>query len=89
MDKIFNFKNLFFFITLITSFMFIKNDGLIDLYKIKVSESKLISTINELTNELKTLKVENFNLENSKYFIEKFARENYYFVFPNEKIIHF
>lgn len=69
--------------------MFIKSDGLIDLYKTSINEKHHISTINALNNELKTLKVENFNLENSKYYIEKVARENHYFLFPNEKIIHF
>ena len=89
MDKIFNFKNLLFFVILIISFMFVKSDGLIDLYKININERNHISTINELSNELKILKVENFNLENSKHYIEKIARENHYFLFPNEKIIHF
>ena len=89
MDKIFNFKNFLFFVILIISFMFIKSDGLIDLYKTNINEKNHISTINKLNNELKTLKVENFNLENSKYYIEKVARENHYFLFPNEKIIHF
>lgn len=69
--------------------MFIKNDGLIDLYKTNLNEQQRISIINDLTNELKRLKVENFNLENSEHYIEKVARENHYFLFPNEKIIHF
>ena len=89
MDKIFNFKNLLVFIFLISSFIVIKNDGLIDLYKIKINEQKHIFTISELTDELKLLKEENFNLENSKFYIEKVARENHYFLFPNERIIHF
>lgn len=89
MKLLFNTRNSFILLIVMILFLLMKQDGLIDLYKINLSNEKLSFEFNKLSNELRYLKEENHLLKNDKHYIEKVARENYFFSYPNETIIHY
>ena len=89
MDKIINLKNLFICIILAIMFLFMKDDGIIDYRVLLNDKNRLLSKIQEKSNELYDLKQENILLEKDNHHIEKIAREKYFFLFPNETIINF
>jgi|TARA_B100001540_G_C15486797_1_gene497258 cell division protein FtsB len=89
MDKIINLKNLFICIILAIMFLFMKDDGIIDYRLLLNNKNRLLSEIQEKSNELYDLKQENILLEKDNQHIEKIAREKYFFLFPNETIINF
>jgi len=70
-------------------YFFIKNDGLIDYYQTNQSYQKLLNQKYELNQELVQLKKENNLLKNNKRYIEKIAREEYFYIYPDEIIITF
>ena len=89
MDKIITFKNLFICVVLLIMFLFLKDDGIID-YQVSLNnKNELLSKINKKSNELYDLKQQNILLEKDNQYIEKIAREKYFFLFPNETIINF
>ena len=89
MDKILSLKNLFIFIVIITMFLFLKDDGVIDYQTLLNERNQLLSTVNEQSNQLDDLKEENRLLKNNDQYIEKIAREKYFYLFPKETIINF
>jgi len=89
MDKIFSIKNLFIFIIIATIFLFLKDDGIIDYQTLVTQHNQLLIEMNDLSNQLYDLKKENLLLQNNNNYIEKIAREQYFYIFPNETIIHF
>ena len=89
MDKILSLKNLFILIVIITMFLFLKDDGIIDYQTLLNERNQLLSKVNEKSNQLDDLKEENRLLENNDQYIEKIAREKYFYLFPKETIINF
>ena len=89
MDKILSLKNLFILIVIITMFLFLKDDGVIDYQTLLNERNQLLSKINEKSNQLDDLKKENRLLKNNDQYIEKIAREKYFYLFPKETIINF
>ncbi len=89
MDKIFSIKNLFIFIIIAIIFLFLKDDGIIDYQTLVTQHNQLLIEMNDLSNQLYDLKKENLLLQNNNNYIEKIAREQYFYIFPNETIIHF
>ena len=71
----------------ITFYLFIKDDGIIDYYRGKESYQELVIEKNQLDKELQAIKDENRLLKNNKHYIEKVAREEYFYIFPDEIII--
>ena len=49
---------------------------------------QLIDDKNILEQELKGMKIENQLLKHNKRYIEKVAREEYFYIYPNEIIIN-
>ena len=68
-------------------YLFIKNDGLIDYYQKYDYYQKLVNDKNILSQELKNIQTENELLKNNKRYIEKIAREEYFYIYPDEIII--
>lgn len=89
MDKILSLKNLFILIVIITMFLFLKDDGVIDYQTLLNERNQLLSKVNEKSNQLDDLKEENRLLKNNDQYIEKIAREKYFYLFPKETIINF
>ena len=89
MDNIFSIKHLMIISFLILIFLTIKDDGIIDYYKLSNTHSQLLLKEQELENQLYQLIKENRLLKNDIQYIEKIARENFFYLFPNETIIHF
>ena len=89
MDKILSLKNLFILIVIIMMFLFLKDDGVIDYQTLLNERNQLLSTVNEQSNQLDDLKEENRLLKNNDQYIEKIAREKYFYLFPKETIINF
>ena len=89
MDKILSLKNLFILIVIITMFLFLKDDGIIDYQTLLNERNQLLSKVNEKSNQLDDLKEENRLLKNNDQYIEKIAREKYFYIFPKETIINF
>ena len=89
MDKIITFKNLFICIVLLIMFLLLKDDGIIEYRVLLNNKNELLSKINKKSNELYDLKQENVLLEKDNQYLEKIAREKYFFLFPNETIINF
>ena len=89
MGKIFSFKNLFILSIILIMFLFLKDDGLIDYQRLANEHNQLLSTIQDKSNALYDLKKENIQLQQNDRYIEKIAREKWFFRFPNETIINF
>tara|TARA_B100000287_G_scaffold383092_1_gene388639 strand:+ start:284 stop:553 length:270 start_codon:yes stop_codon:yes gene_type:complete len=89
MDNIFSIKNIIILSLLLLIFLTIKDDGAIDYYKLSTEHTKLLLKEKELEETLNQLKQENRLLRNNNQYIEKIARENFFYLFPNETIIHF
>ncbi len=89
MGKIFSFKNLFILSIILIMFLFLKDDGLIDYQRLANERNQLLSTIQVESNSLYDLKKENIQLQQNDRYIEKIAREKWFFRFPNETIINF
>ena len=89
MDKIITLKNLFICIVIMVMFLFMKDDGIIDYSSLLNNKNELSSKIQKKSKELDDLKKENQLLENDDQYIEKIAREKYFFLFPDETIINF
>ena len=68
-------------------YLFIKQDGLLDYYKGYNNYLTLEEEQFKLNQELKIIINENKLLKNNKRYIEKTAREEYFFIYPNEIII--
>ena len=73
----------------IVIYFFIKNEGLIDYNQEYNYYYNLLSKKDSLSNELFELQIENKWLEDNKEYIEKIAREKYFYIYPDEKIINF
>ena len=89
MGKILSFKNLFILSIILIMFLFLKDDGLIDYQRLTNERNQLLSTIQYESNSLYDLKKENIQLQKNDRYIEKIAREKWFFRFPNETIINF
>jgi len=89
MDKIITLKNLFICIIIMIMGLFLKNDGILDYRLLLNNKNQLSTIITKKSNELYDLKQENELLENDPEYIEKIAREKYFFLLPNETIINF
>ncbi len=70
-------------------YLFIKQDGIIDYYQTEKSYKKLLVEKEELDQELKNIKTQNQLLKHNKKHIEKIAREEYFYIYPDEIIISF
>ena len=89
MGKIFSFKNLFILSIILIMFLFLKDDGLLDYQRLTNERNQLLSTIQAESNSLDDLKKENIQLQENDRYIEKIAREKWFFRLPNETIINF
>ena len=89
MGKILSFKNLFILSILLIMFLFLKDNGLLDYQRLTNERNQLLSTIQAESNSLDDLKKENIQLQENDRYIEKIAREKWFFRFPNETIINF
>ena len=89
MDNILSIKNVIIVSFLMLIFLTIKNDGIIDYYRLSNQHIKLLLKEQDFENQLYELKQENRLLKYSNQYIEKIARENFFYLFPNETIIHF
>ena len=89
MDKILSLKNLFILIVILSMFLFLKDDGVIDYQTLLNEHNQLLSAVNEKSDQLFNLKRENIMLQNNDHYIEKIAREKYFYLFPKETIINF
>ena len=70
-------------------FLFIKSDGLLDYYNQKTYYESLVSKKTKLDKELNTIKTQNHLLKFNKRYIEKTAREEYFYIYPGEIIVSF
>lgn len=68
-------------------YLFIKQDGLLDYYKGYNNYLILEEKQSKLNQELTKIINENRLLKNNNRYIEKIAREEYFFIYPNEIII--
>tara|TARA_Y100000589_G_C26873773_1_gene515063 strand:+ start:285 stop:542 length:258 start_codon:yes stop_codon:yes gene_type:complete len=68
-------------------YLFIKEDGLLEYYKGYNNYLTLEEEQFKLNQELKIIINENRLLKNNKRYIEKTAREEYFYIYPNEIII--
>lgn len=68
-------------------YLFIKQDGLLDYYKGYNNYLILEEKQSKLNLELTKIIDENRLLKNNNRYIEKTAREEYFFIYPNEIII--
>ena len=89
MGKILSFKNLFILSIILIMFLFLKDDGLIDYQRLSNDRNQLLSAIQDESSTLYDLKKEIIQLQNNDRYIEKIAREKWFFRFPNETIINF
>tara|TARA_Y100001960_G_scaffold289782_1_gene329893 strand:+ start:104 stop:310 length:207 start_codon:yes stop_codon:yes gene_type:complete len=65
-----------------------KQDGIIDYYKEYRYYETLVHKYNELSIQLENLQKENQMLKHDKNYIEKIAREEYFYIYPDEIIIN-
>ena len=70
-------------------FLFIKSDGLMDYRNQKTYYESLVSKKTKLDKELNTIKTQNHLLKFNKRYIEKTAREEYFYIYPGEIIVSF
>ncbi len=70
-------------------YFFIKDDGLVDYYQTNQFYQKLLNDKYQLNQELDILTKQNNLLKNNKRYIEKIAREEYFYIYPDEIIITF
>jgi len=84
-----------FFLKFLTSlsicvvlYLFMKQDGVIDYYKEYRYYETLVNEYNELSIQLENLQLENKMLKHDKLYIEKIAREEYFYIYPDEIIIN-
>tara|TARA_Y100000739_G_scaffold223812_1_gene227245 strand:+ start:56 stop:313 length:258 start_codon:yes stop_codon:yes gene_type:complete len=70
-------------------FLFIKSDGLMDYHNQKTYYESLVSKKTKLDKELNTIKAQNRLLKSNKRYIEKTAREEYFYIYPGEIIVSF
>ena len=84
-----------FFLKVLTSlsiciilYLFMKQDGVIDYYKEYRYYETLINEYNELSIQLENNQQENHMLKHDKRYIEKIAREEYFYIYPDEIIIN-
>ncbi len=70
-------------------FLFLKDDGIIEYRQLLGVRNQLSSEINLKSDKLYELKKESILLEKNPQYIEKIAREKWFFHFPNETIINF
>ena len=68
-------------------YLFIKEDGLLDYYKGYNQLIQLKAKQLEINEELNQINNENYLLKNNDRYIEKIAREEYFYIYPNEIII--
>tara|TARA_A100001011_G_scaffold356994_1_gene401486 strand:+ start:12367 stop:12624 length:258 start_codon:yes stop_codon:yes gene_type:complete len=68
-------------------YLFIKEDGLLDYYKGYNQLIQLKANQLEINEELNQINNENYLLKNNDRYIEKIAREEYFYIYPNEIII--
>ena len=68
-------------------YLFIKEDGLLDYYKGYNQLVQLKANQLEINEELNQINNENYLLKNNDRYIEKIAREEYFYIYPNEIII--
>ena len=65
-----------------------KQDGWIDYYKEYRYYETLTNKHNELSIQLENIQKENQMLKHDKRYIEKIAREEYFYIYPDEIIIN-
>mgnify|MGYP001347810245 CR=1 FL=1 len=70
-------------------FLFIKSDGLMDCRNQKAYYESLVLKKNKLDQELNTIQTQNRLLKSNKRYIEKTAREEYFYIYPGEIIVSF
>ena len=70
-------------------FLFIKSDGIIDYYSEQAYYQSLLSEKDQLDKELHAIQEQNHLLKTNKRYIEKVAREEYFYIYPDEIIISF
>ena len=89
MDKLFSYKSVLTLLIIIIIFFSIKDDGIIEYQKLSREHSELLFKMSNLSQQLYDLKQENILLKNNDDYIEKIAREKYFYLFPSETIINF
>jgi len=70
-------------------FLFIKSDGIIDYYSEEDHYKTLLSEKDTLDQELHKIQQQNRLLKSNTRYIEKVAREEYFYIYPDEIIISF
>lgn len=81
-------KILFSFLIILVLFSFLKEDGILDNKQEKRKYITLLQEKSILQDSLQTLKTNNQLLKTSNTYIEKIAREKYFYAYPNETIIY-
>jgi cell division protein FtsB len=69
-------------------FSFLKEDGILDNKQEKRKYITLLQEKSILQDSLQTLKTNNQLLKTNNTYIEKIAREKYFYAYPNETIIY-
>ena len=81
-------KFLFSLLIILILFSFLKENGILANEEAKEKYSNLLKEKSMLQDSLQALKTNNKLLKNSKTYIEKIAREKYFYAYPNETIIY-
>ena len=81
-------KFLFSFLIILILFSFLKENGILDNEEAKEKYSNLLKEKSMLQDSLLVLKTNNQLLKSSNTYIEKIAREKYFYAYPNETIIY-
>ena len=81
-------KFLFSLLIILILFSFLKENGIIDNEEAKEKYRNLLKEKSMLQDSLQALKTNNQLLKSSKTYIEKIAREKYFYAYPNETIIY-
>ena len=81
-------KFLFSFLIILILFSFLKENGILDNEKEKEKYHDLLKEKSILQDSLQVLKTTNQLLKSSNTYIEKIAREKYFYAYPNETIIY-
>ena len=81
-------KFLFSLLIVLILFSFLKENGILDHEKEKEKYHNLLKEKSMLQDSLQALKINNQLLKSSNTYIEKIAREKYFYAYPNETIIY-
>tara|TARA_B110000116_G_scaffold821_1_gene734 strand:+ start:335 stop:598 length:264 start_codon:yes stop_codon:yes gene_type:complete len=81
-------KLLFSLLIILILFSFLQENGILDNEEEKEKYRNLLKEKSMLQDSLLVLKTNNQLLKSSNTYIEKIAREKYFYAYPNETIIY-